>query len=100
MPLFGAVGLYNPFAVPAIPDQLYERAIRLHATEQTLKALFWKAVSDRDPRHSNLLNGHVKFTSSQVEVSSSFSKYESSSPIGNKDFFQKKRVEAGLRKGA
>jgi hypothetical protein len=51
MPLFGMVGLYHPLAIPAITDQFYEGAIRLQATEQTLKAFLWKAVLDRGPKH-------------------------------------------------
>jgi hypothetical protein len=51
MLLFGMVCLYHPFAIPAIADQFYERAICLHATKQTLKAFFWKAVLDRGPKH-------------------------------------------------
>ena len=51
MLLFGMVGLYDPLAVPAKADQFYKSTIRLHATEQTLKAFFWKAVLDRGPKH-------------------------------------------------
>jgi hypothetical protein len=51
MPLFGTVGLYHPLAIPAITDQFYKRSICLHATEQTLKAFFWKTVLDRGPKH-------------------------------------------------
>jgi hypothetical protein len=51
MPLFRMVGFYDPFAIPTISNQFYKRAIRLQATEQTLKAFLWKAVLDRGPKH-------------------------------------------------
>jgi hypothetical protein len=51
MLLFGMVGFYDPFAIPAITDQFYEGAIRLLATKQTLKAFFWKTVLNRGPKH-------------------------------------------------
>ncbi len=39
------VGLYNPLAILAITDQFYERAICLHATNQTLNCLTYKEGS-------------------------------------------------------
>jgi len=51
LPLLGMVGLYDPLAILAITNQFYERAIRLHATKQTLNAFFGQAVPNRGPKH-------------------------------------------------
>jgi hypothetical protein len=51
LPLLGMFGLYDPLAMLAITNQFYERAICLHATNQTLNTFFWQAVPNRGPKH-------------------------------------------------